>query len=414
MPAKPSVLVAALTGCATVLPQAFAANAEFQNFFFDVCQSPTGQLAARCGETPAGLGNLSGDSESSLNPSQNIGHSRPALSSAQSRSKAVREKGEKLRDGGPLSNGDDTTAVAGPLSVLVNIHASWFERDSKDNASERNFDGDSRALEIGLDYRRSDRLVMGALVGYEKSDYAFAAEAPGVNFVPAASAGSADGKQRYLTVFGTWRISDRFYMELSAGSERGDSDFARNPVFQESTRSLPQFDVRVAGSASIRTNWASINAGFDQQRGAVSFGPYAGVTLSRTRIGSYEETDLNGSGLNMAFDASSRNSLLAHAGMRIGYSASSRLGVVLPQLRLEYQQELKADAGRATARFVQDGAATNYSFNGQQGDRNALNAGLSVACILPGGWMPFIDYSILVGSEDFDRQRATLGLRVEF
>src|SRR6185295_9271792 len=79
--------------------QALAANAEFQNFLFTVCAAPSGTLATRCGETTGATGNVSGDSESSLNPSQALGSNLPAVGVAQARSKQARERGEKLRDG---------------------------------------------------------------------------------------------------------------------------------------------------------------------------------------------------------------------------------------------------------------------------------------------------------------------------
>ena len=61
----PLLLAATLTGIPAL---SFAQNAEFQNFFFAVCGGATvGALTTRCGETPGGTGNVSGDSEESLN-----------------------------------------------------------------------------------------------------------------------------------------------------------------------------------------------------------------------------------------------------------------------------------------------------------------------------------------------------------
>lgn len=64
-----SIIGAATLGVALASSGARADNAPFQAFFFSVCGGASGVLAARCNETPDGLGNLSGDSESSLNPS---------------------------------------------------------------------------------------------------------------------------------------------------------------------------------------------------------------------------------------------------------------------------------------------------------------------------------------------------------
>ena len=52
----------------------YAANQAYDDFFGAACNNPSGQFAQRCAEArQSGNGNfLSGDSESSLNPSQTL------------------------------------------------------------------------------------------------------------------------------------------------------------------------------------------------------------------------------------------------------------------------------------------------------------------------------------------------------
>ncbi|MCM2312845.1 MAG: autotransporter outer membrane beta-barrel domain-containing protein, partial [Steroidobacteraceae bacterium] len=383
-------------------------------FFFDVCGAPSGTLATRCAETPSGLGNLSGDSESSLNPSHNLGHNQSPVSAAQARSKEARERGEKLREG-EAGDGNAVQVAAGPWSLLVNVRGTWFERDGKGAADpERDFEGDSRAVEIGTDYRLSERVVLGALLGLERTDYEFDAENPGVNFTPASIAGDAESDNLYLTLFGSWAVGGRGFLELAGGYEQGDGTYRRNSVFQESTRTLPQVNVRAAGESDTRVTWLGVNAGFDVDRGALSVGPYVGLTSTSARLDAYTERDRSNSGLNMRFGSTTRDSLLAHAGVRASYVFSTGAGVLVPQLRVEYQHEFEDDPQTVTARFDLDTAGTEYRLKGRSVDNDAVNAGLSLSTILPNGWMPFVDYSVLFGHETFDRQRATLGLRVEF
>lgn len=405
-------LSAAIAGVLLAVPGAQAADPEFQDFFFDVCLSPTGALAARCAETPAAGGNLSGDSESSLNPSQNLSHNQPAISVAQTRSKEARERGEKLRD----DEGEQGTPVAaGPFSLLVNLHGTWFDRDADPLvAEERGFDGGSEAAEIGFDYRLSDRTVLGAIAGIERMDYDFDAEAAGVNFLPASEAGAADSDNLYLTLFASWSVGKRGYFEMAAGYEQNDGSYRRNSVFQESTRTIAQTNVIVEGDADGDVQWASLNAGFDVDRGAWNFGPYAGVMVTSATVDEYTERDLTGSGLAMSFDETDRDSLLGHAGFRVSYVGSSSIGIVIPQLRVEFQHEFEDDAQDAIARFALDSSGTEYQLLGAEDDSDSINAGFSIAFVLPNGWMPFFDCSVLLENDGLDRQRATLGLRVEF
>lgn len=393
-----------------------AANAPFQEFFFGVCGGATGTLALRCGETTGSLGNLSGDSESSLNPSQNLAHNLAPVSAAAARSKESRERGEKLRDEA-LDASDGVKVQIGPVSLLLNVQGAAFERSLSDQevaAGARAFDGESRAIEAGLDYRMSDTMVLGALVGVEKYDYDFDPEAPGRNFTPANRAGDAEASNVFLTVFASKMIGTGGYVDVTVGYEAQDATYRRNSVFQESTRTIAQTDVRVRGDTQGTTLWASLNAGYDFARGSSSFGPYAGVTWTDSDIDAYRETDLSNSGLAMRFGKTSNSSLLGHAGLRFSHSISTGWGVVMPQARLEYQHEFEDDPAEATARYVLDGSGRTYSLTGDGVDRDFMNAGLSAALIMKNGWMTFVDASILLDNENFDRTRVTVGLRKEF
>ncbi len=394
--------------------QAHAANAQFQSFFFDVCAAPTGALATRCAETTGALGDLSGDSESSLNPSQNLGYNQPGVGVALARSKQARERGERLRDDEPAEEGGAKMSV-GPFSLLVNLNGTSLDRHSNPAiAPERGFEGDSLSGELGFDYRVSEQGVIGAIAGIENTRIDFDAEAAAVNFTPASHAGRADADNLYLTLFGSWNLGKNGFFELSGGYEKSNGSYQRNSVFQESTRTVAQTDVRVKGDADGTVTWGSINAGLNFDHGTWSFGPFAGVTATRAKLDAYSEDDLSGSGLAMSFSGTTRKSMLGHAGVRAGFVRSTGAGVLIPQLRVELQHEFENDPQTVSASFVLDPAGNQYLMTGASGDKDSINAGLSLALVLPNGWMPFFDFSILLENKGLDRQRGTLGLRVEF
>ena len=406
---------AAVVGILLAAAEARGANADFQAFFVRACAAPSGALAARCAETPAGLGDLSGDSESSLNPSQNLSQTATAAGLAQARSKEARERGERLREDGQPDPAPDAQLVAGPFSLLVNAHGTWFERQvAAGYEAGRSFEGDSSGLEIGLDYRASERAVVGALAGVERTRYDFGAEQPGVNFVPAKHAGSVDSDATFLTVFGSWGIGAGGFVEASAGYERHDGTYRRNAVFQESTRTRPQVDARVSGEAVRTVGWLSANTGVDLHRGASSFGPYAGLTVTRSKVDAYTERDHSGAGLNMHFGGADRDSLLGHAGLRASRAFGTGSGVFVPQARVEYQHEFEDDPSSVASRYALDTSATQYVLAAGDQDADFVLAGLSLSAILPHGWTCFVDYSVLLGHDELDRERATLGVRLEF
>ena len=164
---------------------------------------PTGALAARCAETPGGLGNLSGDSESSLNPNQTLTAADSGLAAARAANEQTRERIEQARDG----NASGNQVHVGPFSLLVNANVASAQRDrSAGSDSERGYDSDSWGGQLGFDYRLNPHAVVGVLVDWQSSSLEFDRELAGVNFVPQSDAGSNDAVP--LRCHGIWRARD--------------------------------------------------------------------------------------------------------------------------------------------------------------------------------------------------------------
>ena len=213
--------VAATLAAAAAQP-GLAANAAFQAFFFDVCASPSGTLATRCAETPGALGNISGDSESSLNPSHNLSHNLTPLSLAHVSSAEARERGERARDEGEATEVAAAKIDIGPFAIVANARGTWFERERDPSTYlERGIDGETLGVEIGFDKRVGDRTFIGALLAAEQTEFDFDAELPGVNFTPAATAGDAETDAYSLTAYLTVNI-ERGFFEGSIGYVQQD------------------------------------------------------------------------------------------------------------------------------------------------------------------------------------------------
>jgi hypothetical protein len=88
--------------------------------------------------------------------------------------------------------------------------------------------------------------------------------------------------------------------------------------------------------------------------------------------------------------------------------------VLIPQVRFEYEHEYKKDPRSVVSSFAQDSSGTSLALITDDPDRNYFNFGASLLLILPNGWMPFIDAELLLDYKDFERQRYTGGLRIEF
>ncbi len=263
--------------------QARSANPDFQDFFFDVCTNPTGDLAARCAETELGQGNLSGDSESSLNPSQALSNTDAGLAVARDMSRRIRERNERARDEVQIDAGPEISI--GPFSLLLGGRWNQEEQDRVvDQDAERGYELDTWAVELGFDYRLNDRVAMGAMLGWEESELTFDGELPGVNFNPVApTAGTIDRDGYSLTVFANIETTPRSYLSLSASFVSSDYDVTRHAVFQESRRNVPQTNVLVRGSTDGNEYWGAASWGYAANMGSWTAGPYLGVIYTSSR-----------------------------------------------------------------------------------------------------------------------------------
>ncbi|MEM9313264.1 MAG: autotransporter outer membrane beta-barrel domain-containing protein [Pseudomonadota bacterium] len=388
---------------------AHGTNAEFQDFFFAVCESPTGELAERCGETQDDLGDLSGNSEDSLNPNQTTSSNQSPLANARSQIGRAQERVDRL-------NGEETSQPAaevsiGPFSLLIDGSFTNFDQDAGE--FERGFDGDSWAIELGFDKRLSDKAVVGAFVGWDSSELDFDRDEAGRNFTPQQNSGVSETDTVSFTVFGAYDFSDAWYAEGSLGYSWSEHSFQRNVVFQESTRTIGQTDVIARGDPDGESYWASVGFGYRYVSGSWSATPYAGLNLIRAEIDGYQERDLNGSGLNMIVSDNTRDSFTSALGLRLNKAVSTSWGVLIPQLNVEYQHEFDEDAQSSTTAFVLDASQNTYIIEGDGPDRDYFMAGAGLVAIFPNGWIGFVNYEGMFGYEDRSRHQISLGLRRE-
>jgi outer membrane autotransporter protein len=402
------VLAAVTFSLGLAAGNAYAQNALYQSYFFGVCSgAPTGSLATRCAETPGGTGDLSGDSESSLNPSQFVSSNEAAIVRARARSREISDYLEGRRDaeasGSPVPEG---------LSLLLNGRRTVFERDR--TTEERGFDGFVHGFQIGGDYRVNEGSVVGVFLGYARSDSEFDRDAPGVAFTPLTDDGSSNSETYAVTAFGTVDLGNSLSLDGSVGYGWTAYDFKRRAIFQESGRAVPQTNVRTKSSPDGGELTADVGLSWEMRRDQLAFGAYVRGTWARTWIESYRERDSTGSGLGMSVDRQTRESLTSTLGLRARHSTSTRVGVIVPQVRIEYVHEFDREEQDADPRLLLDAAGNVFSLEGDGPDENYFQAGVGVALVLKNGWMPFADYQALIGYDDFTRYTVTLGLRKEF
>lgn len=390
---------------------ASAQDAAFQAFFFTACVNPVGELATRCGETNGGLGNLSGDSESSLNPNQVVSALESTLNRAQEMARGVQGLLEARR-------GDDLAAEEAArarhfterLSAIAAGRGRWFDRDTSER--ERGFDGTSAGFQVGADYRLGEAIVVGGFFTYDRLDSDFDPDLPGVNFTPFSHDGSRDAQSYILTVFGSYNLTEALWVDGFVGGGLIDFNLRRDAVFQESNREVPQTDVRTSGDADGDELSVGVGTGYDLAWKGASFGGYARTRYIRTFMEGFTED--GGNGLAMSFPDQTRESLVTILGVRASYALSTSFGVVLPQVRGEWEHEFLRDTLGTGALYPLDLDRNVFGMRTDGPDRDYFNVAAGLAVVLPHGWIPYAEWQGLFGFRNWTGNRVVGGLRKEF
>jgi outer membrane autotransporter protein len=387
--------------------QAQAGNPAYQSYFLSACVGATGPLATLCAASRGGQ--LSGDSESSLNPNQTSVTGSTALARAQSLATVTERRLEGIRD----DEASGAAARDGAFSLFGNVQGEWSDQDRAAFANERGFDADTTRITVGLDYRLSPAATFGASLSFGDYSSDFDGNLPGNAFAPQADAGGMDSEDITITLFGTFALSPQVYLDATAGLGFADYDLSRNATFQESNRLIPQTNVRATASPDGREYFGSLGIGYDAEMEGLSLGPYARLRTTKSRIDGYAEAD-GGTGLGLRVSKSRNTSLVSILGLRASYAVSQSWGVIVPQARAEFEHEFDDDPRSTATSLLLDPARNAFRVTNDRPDRNSFNLGAGLLFVLPNGWMPYVDYEGLVGYRDSSRHRITAGLRVEF
>jgi outer membrane autotransporter protein len=109
------------------------------------------------------------------------------------------------------------------------------------------------------------------------------------------------------------------------------------------------------------------------------------------------------------------DSLTTALGGQVSYAISTALGVLLPQLRVEWEHEFLNDSRTIRATFVEDptDAQREIQVRTDAPDRDYCNLGAGLSMTFRGGTSAFAYYETVLGLADVTIHNFTLGVRVE-
>ena len=318
-----------------------------------------------------------------------------------------------------------TTTIPSPfagLGLFANGIFSVGDRDPTSN--EDGFDFHTYGVIAGVDYRFSPKLVLGAAFTYQSanSDLDNPSSLVSPTFSTSANAGSADTRSYGFSLYGTYYVLEQLYVDgiVSFGWNNYSLDrvigynLGPNPTTGQSTDPVNQ--IAHADPKGYQSSF-SIGAGYEFRQGAWTFGPVARLQYFRLNIDGYQEKINNtnpGFGWALALDSQDVESFTTVLGGRASYVISTGVGVLLPQVRIEWEHEFKNDSRLLTARFVNDPVGQPILFTTDNPDRNYANLGVSLSATFRHGIAAFIDYQTVLGLANVSGNFITLGVRGEF
>jgi outer membrane autotransporter protein len=213
---------------------------------------------------------------------------------------------------------------------------SFGEKDA--SASSPAFDADQWAFVGGIDYRLSDKSVLGAALSYGSSEVEFAADDGALNTDSFA-----------LSLYGSAYAAKNFYFDGIVNFSNSSYDAERNIVYVDGS-GLVTADA--AGDTDGTTLSGGLSAGYDFLVGGLTISPNLGFFYIDTTIDGFTENGAGG--LNLIYDEQKFKSLTGNAGLRLTYAWNLSWGVLLPHLRADYVREFEDDVDVFGVRFAND------------------------------------------------------------
>ena len=296
---------------------------------------------------------------------------------------------------GPESGGGASTDEPSRFSRLgVFLNGQVAFGDQNRTNREPGFDARTQGITGGVDYRFTDRFILGGAAGYMRTKSEFD-----------LSAGDLKARGYTLSAFGTYYVSNEFYMDGILTYGRNSYDSRRKIVFSG-------FDASAAGDTDGAQRAAGLSTGYNFHRGGLTFGPTARVNYVNVYVDGFEEKDAGAASLKIG--SQRITSLTTDLGGQVSYSVSRPWGVLLPTLRLEWEHQHRNSGRLISGTFVADPVQTVFAIPTDDPDRDYFNVGVGLSATFTANRTAFLNYETIVGRSRVSSHLFTAGVRIEF
>jgi outer membrane lipase/esterase len=293
-------------------------------------------------------------------------------------------------------------SAAGPITLPAGMGVYLNGAGSR---GHRNGQGDELAYDVrgggftlGADYRLNDAIVAGGAFTYTRANQDIEADRGGV-----------ESNAYALSGYGAFR-GPNYYFDGIATYSRNDMNLERRIVYfqgttgavDETARSNPKGDEFSIG----------FGAGYELQRGSVTYGPTIRTNWIWLDINSFEESGASGLNLTYAHDDVASGTL--DLGFEVSDAYSTRFGVIVPQVGIAWSHQFRDDSRPLSAVYTVDPTTTAFELVTEKPDRNYMNFDVAISMSFKAGWSGFVSYRSIFEHNRMHANTVNFGGRYSF
>lgn len=275
--------------------------------------------------------------------------------------------------------------------LFTSVHYDGAEH--RQTKYESKYEKTGAGASVGVDYRVSPNLFVGAAVDWSRYEVEYS-----------SGAGEVENDVFGFTGFLTWYMN-QFSLDVQLGYGTADFDSRRNITFM----GLPS---SATGSTSSDQYNFSLQTDWTYSRNALTLRPYLRVDYMSTEIDGYTES--SGSPWAVRIGDQDVDQITSRLGLDATYAMSFDWGVFVPGLKLSVVSEASGDY--SPVRFQLVGVTTDdgiFELQPDAEDSLYYQYDLSAVFQLKGGWSTFLSGQFISGYDHFNSYVISGGLRLE-
>jgi uncharacterized protein YhjY with autotransporter beta-barrel domain len=313
--------------------------------------------------------------------------------------------------GGGASADSKDIGIASRWGGFLNGAFGWGYREP--SVIEDAFAFDSKDATLGVDYRLSRRLVLGASVGFTNQRVEFDSSR-------SVAGGGFHSNGYGAILYGLYEWEGP-YISVSGGWQRSSFDETRLVTYPSFNIAVPSPNATASGSTDSSTILASFAAGWPLSRGPATVEPYVNANYRHVDLDGFRETSDDNAdpaqpaGFDFDFAPQQFRILDTAAGLRLQYTFKSGIAVFVPYARAEYHHNFAANSYSVRASYnVIANSGAQFDLPSDPVDNHFYQFAGGFSVVLPHGIQGFVQYQTTSGMEFVTSHQISGGIRGEF